>query len=802
MTLALRQDHLAIRAVEIRVRGIVQGVGFRPFVWRLAHECGLAGSVLNDASGVLIEATGRACDLDLFCDRLAAEAPPLSRVDGIDVCPTEAELAYEDFSIAESQTGTMRTLVAPDAAVCGSCAAEVLDPFARRYRYPFTNCTHCGPRFSIIEAMPYDRAQTTMGMFPMCAACGSEFREPADRRFHAQPIACHACGPRAWLERLDGRSVSFDQHSMLDDVDAVAGLLQKGKIVAIKGLGGFHLACDATNAEAVRCLRARKRRDAKPFALMARDVEIIRRYCRVSACEEQLLRSPEAPIVLLQANGEERLADGVAPGLDTLGFMLPYTPLHLLIMRRMRRPVVMTSGNHSDERQVIANAEARVRLAGIAEYALFHDRDIANRVDDSVVRVVDGAPRVLRRARGYAPAAITLPGGFETAPEILAMGGELKATFCIIKDGAAILSQHQGDLEDASTFDDYRKNLRLYAELFDTEPDLITVDRHPDYLSTKIGREMAEAGALPIASVQHHHAHIAACMAENRIPLAARPVLGVALDGVGYGDDGTIWGGEFMLADYQGYRRLGTFKPVAMIGGAQAVREPWRNTYAHILAEMGWARFAMNFEDLDLFAFLAAKPRGMLDRMMKERLNAPLASSCGRLFDAVAAAVGLSRERAAHEGQGAMLLEAAVSPGALQDESEDAAYPFAIPNLPGTGLPYIEPIGMWQALLGDLVLKSPVAVMAARFHLGLADAIAQMVCKVTSAKDDGGRLTDQVALTGGCFQNKVLIELTAARLRKQGFEVLTHSCVPANDGGLALGQAVIAAAGAIASQGE
>lgn len=780
-------------AVEIRVRGRVQGVGFRPTVWRLAREHGLCGEVLNDADGVLVRVGGSTKAIADFIARLWREPPPLGRIDRIETQVFSGTLPVE-FTIAESEGGTAHTQVTPDAAICAACVQEVLDPFDRRYRYPFTNCTHCGPRFSIVTGIPYDRAETTMAAFPMCEACAAEYRHPADRRFHAEATACHTCGPKARLVRFDSHAVSFDQHSMLDDVDAVCGLLQKGEIVAIKGLGGYQLACDATREDTVLRLRALKKRDGKPFALMARDLDIVRLYCEVGAEEERLLKSPEAPIVLMPAKGPKRLPDAIAPGLKLLGFMLPTTPLHLLILRRMNRPAVMTSGNLSDEPQVISENDAYERLAAIAPYALVHDREIANRIDDSVARVVGGRPRLIRRARGYAPAPIKLPPGFEQAPELLALGGELKATFCLLKDGEAILSQHQGDLEDALTFADYRKNLALYARLFDHEPEALIADRHPEYLSTKLAHERARADGVPLLEIQHHHAHVAACLAENGRPLDAPPVLGIVLDGLGLGDDGTIWGGEFLLADYVHYRRLGTFKPVAMPGGAAAVREPWRNLYAHLIAELGWAQFAMNFDELELFSYLEAKPRATLDAMIKNGVNAPLASSCGRLFDAVSAALGLVRERQAYEGEAAARLEAIVDEDALRHEDELLAYPLNIPNLRGSGLPYIEPLAMWQAILGDLILKTPLPVMAARFHKGLAKAIAAMARKLSRRDDPAGARFDTIALSGGCFQNRILFEEVTRRLEAEGFTVLSHALVPANDGGLALGQAAIGAA--------
>jgi len=778
--------------VEIRVRGRVQGVGFRPTVWRLARSLGLSGDVRNDADGVLLRVRGTNDTIATFIERMEREQPPLGRIDHVET-RAHSGCVPDEFCIVDSVGGEPRTQVTPDAVICPECAREILDPFARRFRYAFTNCTHCGPRFSIVRSIPYDRGNTTTAPFVMCEACGAEFTDPADRRFHAEAIACHACGPKPRLLRLDGRAISFDQHSMLDDVDAVCGLLQKGEIVEHRVLGGYQIACDATRADVVARLRELKRRDAKPFALMARDLDVIRRYCTVDAAHAAELTSPQGPIVLLPADGLHRLPDNVAPGLATLGFMLPTTPLHVLVLQRMERPVVMTSGNVSDEPQAITETQASARLSGIATYALVHDRAIATRLDDSVVRIMAGQVRVLRRSRGFAPAPVRLPPGFEEAPELLAMGGELKATFCLVKNGEAILSPHQGDLEDAATFDDYRNNLTLFRQLFDHAPKALVADQHPEYLSAKLARARADADHIPLIEVQHHHAHVASCLAENGYPLDGLPALGIVLDGLGWGDDGTVWGGEFLLAGYGGYRRLGTFKPVAMPGGAQAAREPWRNLYAHLMAEMGWARFTMNFADLDIHAFLAGKPRATLDAIMRNALNSPPASSCGRLFDAVSAAIGLCRERQAYEGEAAARLEAIVDRDTLHHEDEALAYPFSIPNLRGSGLPYIEPLAMWDAILGDLVLGTPAPVIAARFHKGLAKAIVAMTLKL-ARRDEGAALFEVVALSGGCFQNRVLFEDVARRLEEENFTVFSHAQVPPNDGGLALGQAAIAAA--------
>jgi len=780
-------------AMEIRVRGRVQGVGFRPTVWRIARELNLAGEVLNDCEGVLVRVRGSPGAVEDFIARLESEPPPLARIDKIEARAFAGALSSE-FRIADSLVGDAHTEVAPDAAICGACAQEIVDPLQRRFRYAFANCTHCGPRLSIVKGIPYDRASTTMSPFTMCEACEREYRNPADRRFHAEAIACHTCGPRATLVRLDGRATSFDPHSMLDCVEAVRVLISKGEIVAIKGLGGFHLACDAANAGAVARLRRLKRRDGKPFALMARDLDVIRRYCSVASEEERALVSSAAPIVLLQADKAERLPDEVAPGLATLGFMLPTTPLHLLILARMERPVVMTSGNVSEEPQVIDDEAAGARLGGIATYALTHDREIGSRLDDSVARVMGGRIRILRRARGFAPAPIALPPGFEAAPELLAMGGELKAAFCLVKDGEAILSQHQGDLENVETFDDYRKNIKLYADLFHHAPCAVVADRHPEYLSAKLAREWTQAQSLPLIETQHHHAHVAACLAENKVPLDSLPVLGIVLDGLGWGDDGAVWGGEFLLADYRGFKRLGAFKPVAMLGGAQAAHEPWRNLYAHLMAEMGWAEFSMNFADLELYADLARRPRSTLDAMARAGVNSPKASSCGRLFDAVAAALNVCRERQAYEGEAGARLEAIVDIDAMSRDDEESAYPFAISNLRDIGPPYIEPLAMWRALLGDLILKTPAPLIAARFHKGLARIIIAMTRKLARREEGGGARFDTVALSGGCFQNRVLFEEVVRRLEQDNFTVLSHAEVPANDGGLALGQAAIGAA--------
>jgi hydrogenase maturation protein HypF len=760
----------------------VQGVGFRPTVWRLARECGLVGRVWNDAEGVSIQVWGAPQSLENLVLRLQAEQPPLSRIERIvRTSLDEAEEVPGEFRIVASREGEIRTGVAADAATCPECLAEVLDPANRRYRYPFTNCTHCGPRLSIVRAIPYDRANTSMAAFPMCPRCRAEYEDPADRRFHAQPNACGDCGPRVWLVDAGGKALPPDENC--DVIETAARLIRAGGILAIKGIGGIHLACDAGNATAVERLRARKHRYHKALALMARDIAMVARFAGVNETEAALLRDRAAPIVVLNAAGES-LADGVAPGQHTLGFMLPYTPLHHLLMQGMTRPLVLTSGNRSDEPQTIDNADAHRRLERIADYYLLHDRDIVNRLDDSVLRVADGQPRFLRRARGYAPQPILLPAEFAGAGQLLAMGGELKNTFCLLKAGRAILSQHIGDLEDAMTFRDYLHNLELYRGLFDHRAACIAVDQHPDYLSTRLGRDLAQADAVQLVEVQHHHAHIAACLAEHAVPLDTGPVLGVVLDGLGFGEDGTFWGGEFLLADYTGFRRLARFRPVPMPGGAQAMREPWRNTWAHLAGAFGREALRDRYADLDIVRYLETKPLKGLQTMAGKGLNSPMASSCGRLFDAVAAALGVCRERVSHEGQAAMELESLATPE-FHAEARNG-YPYQLCEGEIRTLHWRP---LWETLLEDLHRGVAPATIAARFHQGLALAVADTALALCQES-----ALDRVVLGGGVFQNRLLLEGVAGALGRADVRVLSPEKVPANDGGLALGQAAIAAA--------
>ena len=797
---------LTTKTELIRVYGTVQGVGFRPTVCRLAKSYGLFGDVCNDGEGVLIRVLGNESEITDFLKKLWQECPPLGRIIKITRQPYQGELKCDNFVITQSFNSQVKTTIPPDTATCPKCQEEIFSPYSRYYRYPFTNCTHCGPRFSIIDALPYDRYSTSMGAFSMCEECCKEYKNIENRRFHAQPIACHTCGPKAWLERADGKPVTAYMFSMLDDMDAVCTLLQKGEIVAIKGIGGFHLACDATNNTAVQKLRERKRRRRKPFAIMARDTNIIKQYCYVSLQEEELLVSSAAPIVLLQAKQFQPihttinkkleihpLSCLIAPGQNSLGFILPYTPLHHLIFRRIHQPIVLTSGNISDYPQCIDNDEAKEKLSKVADYFVFHNRDIVNRVDDSVVRVVNNKLQTLRRSRGYIPEPINLPPGFTNIPQVLAMGGELKNTFCLLKNGQAILSQHLGNLEHVAAFDTYQETLKLYLNLFEHQPQVIAVDKHPDYLASKQGSKMAVANQISIEYIQHHHAHIAACMVENHIPLNSPPILGIVFDGLGYGEDGTLWGGEFMLATYQQFQRLATFKPIPMIGGEKAIKEPWRNAYSHLISALGWDKLTHRYGELAILKVLKSKPLTLLNLAIEKQINSPLTSSVGRLFDAVAATIGICSEEISYEGEAAIEIEALAQNHISSNSEEKRSYVFTTKVL--DKMLHIDSRPMWQSLLDDLQNQVPIGVIAAKFHNGLVKIIvklAEHLCQEYTVT--------KVAFTGGVFQNSILLERVKTGLESMGINVIDHSLIPPNDGGLSLGQAIIAAAKFIKSR--
>jgi hydrogenase maturation protein HypF len=763
---------MAIRA-QVVVRGIVQGVGFRPFVYRLAREHGLGGWVLNSTQGVVIEVEGERERIEDFLDQLQAEPPPRALIEKVETSLLPP-VGYSSFVIEASREGNEFVLVSPDICICADCLRELRDPHDRRYRYPFINCTNCGPRFTIISDIPYDRPKTTMRVFAMCPRCDREYYDPGDRRFHAQPNACPVCGPRVTLA-VNGALPRAPDEPM----ETARRLLAQGAIVSVKGLGGFHLACDATNPQAVATLRQRKHRVDKPFAVMSLDVETVRRYCEVQEGEAQLLESPARPIVLLRRRPGCPIPPEVAPGNNYLGVMLPYTPLHYLLLGGVGRSsskaglppplaLVMTSGNMSEEPIAIGNHEACQRLAVLADYFLLHDRDIHIRCDDSVTRLFRGKEAILRRSRGYAPFPVRL--NLELA-EILACGAELKNTFCLTKGTYAFLSQHIGDMENYETFASYQSSIQHFQRLFRVEPRAVAYDLHPNYLATRYALELAGERDLRQVPVQHHHAHVASCMAENGV---TEPVIGVAFDGTGYGSDGRIWGGEFLLADYRRFRRLAHFRYVPLPGGEAAIKRPYRMAVSHLVSALGEEALEL---PLPLWSMLEPGELALVRRLMTAGVNSPLTSSCGRLFDAVSALVGV-RGVVNYEGQAAIELEM------LAAESVDDAYDWRL--LRRTPM-IIDPAPLLRGVVADLLAGVEVGVISARFHNTIA-AIVAAVCGAARQKTGVGR----VALSGGCFQNVYLLGRTIDALEREGFQVLIHHLVPANDGGIALGQAVVA----------
>lgn len=758
-----------MEGVALRIRGLVQGVGFRPHIWRLARDAGLKGEVRNDGEGVVVSAWGPADALECFSRRIREEAPPMARIDSMERGVLSTPPPWDDFRIVSSADGRIATGIVPDAATCPDCLKEIRDPSARRHGYAFTNCTQCGPRLSIVTGIPYDRRRTSMARFPMCPECRAEYEDPTDRRFHAQPIACPRCGPRLWLE---GSGVDAAR----DPIAAAAEALRAGRILAIKGIGGFHLSCDATNGGAVAELRRRKRRGDKPFALMMPNLVTAARFVVVDADARGALTAASAPIVLLPLRTDgEKLPGEIAPDQGTLGIMLPYSPLHHRLIETFGGPLVMTSGNRADEPQCIDNQAARETLSGLADFHLMHDRDIVNRIDDSVLRIAAGRSRMLRRARGFAPGRMVLPAGLASVGRILALGADLKNTLCLAEGGAATLSQHLGDLGNVMARAEAERSLELYRELFGFSPDCIVVDLHPDYASTRFGEALAEATGARLMHVQHHHAHIASCLAENGIDAAADPVLGIALDGAGYGADRTIWGGEFLLCDYRSFRRVGCFTPVALPGGDAAAREPWRNLYAQLRrlgAPRRWS--ALNG--------LADKPLEQVDKMISAGINTPLSSSAGRLFDAMAAFLGIVPNLLSFEAEAAQKLEAL----AVKAPSTVGAYPLALRD--GDVL-HLDAAPLWRAAIADLAGGVGASVIARRFHNGIADALIRMAVRLREMH--GFRC---VALSGGVFHNRLLLEYAIDGLEARGLTVFTQAGIPCGDGGIALGQAAIGAA--------
>ena len=772
---------MALQSVRIHITGIVQGVGFRPFVYGLADRLQLKGWVRNTSAGVDIEVDGPQSNLQTFIDSLQAAAPPLSRIDSFQVDWIPAN-GFSTFEIVHSAGKSGDFIpISPDVSICPDCLAELLDPHDRRYRYPFINCTNCGPRFTIITDIPYDRPKTTMGQFEMCPSCLAEYSDPLDRRFHAQPVACPDCGPHVWLESGEDKLQGVIHQEPA--IQAARNSLATGRIVAIKGLGGFHLACDATNIQAVDELRRRKLRVDKPFALMMPDLDVVLEHCLVSPAEQEQLLSRQRPIILLKKRPGSTIADHAAPNQSTLGVMLPYTPLHYLLLEPetgIPDCLVMTSGNLSEEPIATGNEEARQRLAELADEFLLHNRDIHIRYDDSVLRVLDFEPGdeppnktnltasqyPLRRARGFAPNPLQLRWDM---PPLLATGPELKNTFCLTRDQYAFVSHHIGDLENYETLQAFEEGIKHYERLFRIQPQAIAYDQHPDYLATRYALERSQNESLPSIAVQHHHAHLASCLAENQHP-GDRPVIGLSLDGTGYGEDGTIWGGEILLGDYQGYQRLFHLAYIPLPGGDLAVREPWRTALAHLDgAGLPW--------DLDLPPVSYAEQIGASDLLKKQidqGVNAPFTSSMGRLFDAAAALLGI-RQTVNYEAQAAIELEY------LVDHSEIGVYPFGIDEQ------LLDPAPLLEALLKDLRAGITVPVIAARFHNTIADLMGRICLQIRSESK-----INEVALSGGVWQNMSLLEKTVTKLLGDGFTVYLHHQVPANDGGISLGQAVIA----------
>jgi hydrogenase maturation protein HypF len=741
----------------IGIEGIVQGVGFRPFVSLLASQLQLAGFVRNTSGSVEIEIEGDSSGLNRFLDELSRRPPPLARIERLSWQPQPAR-GDCSFHIIPSQATTApdrdSIFISPDVATCEECLADIFDPGNRRYLYPFTNCTHCGPRLTIVHRAPYDRCNTTMASFGLCDACRQEYENPANRRYHAQPICCPVCGPRL---RLIGREG--------DPINVFADAMRNRQIGAIKGLGGYHLACDAGNESAVRELRRRKHREEKPLAIMVADLAAAKAICHVDPTEAALLAGPKRPIVLLKRRTDhEAICDAVAPGNPWLGIMLAYTPLHHILMRNLGGlPLVMTSGNRSDEPICSDNEQAVAQLSGIADLFLAHDRPISIRCDDSVTRVVDQVEQPIRRSRGYAPQPIRLP--MSCAMPILAVGGQLKATFALGRRDQAFVSHHLGDLDQFDAYQAFEGDVQLYEKFFDIHPQYIVHDLHPDYASTAYARRRAGEQGLTMLAVQHHHAHVASCMADNGLD---EPVIGVAFDGTGYGTDGTIWGGEFLVGDYRQFRRAAHLRNVGMPGGEQAIRQPWRMAASH-LADSGCESPA--WVQRQSASWLQAT-----SKMLTSGFNTHVTSSAGRLFDAVASLIGV-RDACSYEGQAAVELESLAA-----SASEDGVYPWSFEE------PVIDTRPLIRAVVDDVNRGVAAAAIARRFHEVMADLIAG-VCKRLA--DETG--LDAVVLSGGVFLNALLAGLAKQQLTKQGLRVFTHRHVPPNDGGLSLGQLAVAA---------
>lgn len=776
----MQPAQIAAARVLITVSGVVQGVGFRPFVYSLAHRHNLVGFVCNNDGVVQMEVQGANGSISNFIEQLKIEAPPLSQIEHISSQQVAALHEPEiTFQIRHSSCSNLaqQKFVPADTSTCQDCFSELFDKNNRRYRYPFINCTNCGPRFTIISSLPYDRQSTTMSVFPMCSLCLQEYEDPTDRRFHAQPNACSRCGPSLnFVEVGTRREIFRDENALQFAIQR----LRLGEIVAVKGLGGFHLVCDATNVRAIERLRQRKSRASKPFAVMMLDMDMVRRYCHCSAAESEELCSTTRPIVLLRKQSEFSLPAEVSPELDCVGVMLPYTPLHHLLMADFNRPLIATSANQSEEPIAIDNDDALTRLEDIADGFLMHDRQIYSRYDDSVVRMVGDQRTMLRRSRGFAPLPIKLP--FQTCADALACGAHLKNTFCFVHKDQAFVSQHVGDLENTETHEHFEQTLTTYEVLFGFRPDVISHDLHPDYLSTAFAQRLSAERQLPLFNVQHHHAHIASCMVEHGL---TQPVIGIAFDGHGYGLDGTLWGGEFLKVSLSEFQRLAYFEPVPLPGGSQAIKNPWRMALSYICANSSPDRLG-RFVDL-LAQRYGQNTLDLVRKQIDKRFNSPLTSSCGRLFDAMSALLGVCYN-ADYEGQAAMELESLANQATgLMDCAMPDSYSFQVT---GAVPPFIvRTRQVVEAAYDEHLHSVPTSVIAAKFH----QTVAQIVLSVCQK---ARQLTgiDTVCLSGGVFQNALLLSLTCKLLSAASFSVYSPRLLPANDGGLSLGQAIIALA--------
>jgi len=750
---------------HIHINGIVQGVGFRPFIYNLAQYNHLTGWVRNSASGVDVEVTGSQEDFNAFLRTLSDSPPPLAQIDSVEVQTIQTQ-TFDGFRIHHSQNNPADFIpISPDMAVCDDCRSELFNPQDRRFRYPFINCTNCGPRFTIIKEIPYDRPATTMAGFSLCPQCLSEYENPRDRRFHAQPVACPICGPQVWLETAAGKPVAEREAA----IQAARQMLAEGRILAIKGLGGFHLACDASNPDAVQTLRQKKQRPAKPFALMAFDLETIRHYTEVSPAAETLLSSPQTPIVLLPARSGTDIATEVAPGNEKLGFMLPYTPLHLLLIEPAAdfpKALIMTSGNLAEEPVIHQNQVAREKLAGIADAFLLHDRPIHRRVDDSVFTMIEDRPYPVRRARGFAPTPIRTE---QSLPQVLGAGPQMKNTFTLVREKYAFLSHYIGEMENWETFQDYQQAIEDYEHLFRLQPKAIGYDLHPDYTATRYALDRAQREGLDAFPIQHHHAHLAACMVEHHID-PHQQIAGLIFDGTGYGLDGTIWGGEVLIGNYLDFSRVFYLKPIPLPGGDVTILKPARMALSALWAyDLPWE------EDLAPVQALSSQEQMILKSQLEQNINTPLTSSMGRLFDAVSALIGVCME-ISYEAQAAIELES------LAEQDELGYYPWQLHGH------QIEVKDTLTAILSDVSQGETQAVISARFH----NTIAQLSLAIAkSIRETHG--IDQIGLSGGVWQNLYLLQRTLTLLRREGFQPLIHHLSPPNDECVSLGQATIAA---------